>query len=270
MRWGMRSALCEEYLVVDAPAGVESVASLLADRFHAQYGPMGFSPPAFRFEQGAHEESLVIGVHSHDLDPLSPIDLCSVATATAERDRLLAWRPCSRVLGLLAPGGGAEPERADPPPPAGPDRGSLPDPYVGEGPFAFASYKREDLYRIAPIINLVRKYGMPVWYDRGIPGGAEWDEVIEDRLENSRFVLLFTSQAAIESKYVRREVKFADALGVQVLAILLEDATLAHGMRMLLTQYQMIDTRAADFLSQLRRAVACLRGGTNRCNSQSV
>lgn len=82
--------------------------------------------------------------------------------------------------------------------------------------------------------------------------------MIEDRLANSRFVLLFTSRAAIESKYVRREVKFADALDVQVLAILLEDATLAHGMRMLLTQYQMIDTRAADFPSQLRRAVAYL------------
>jgi hypothetical protein len=71
-------------------------------------------------------------------------------------------------------------------------------------------------------------------------------------------VLLFASRAAIESKYVRREVKFADALDTPIVTVLLEEASLSYGLRMLLTQYQMIDARATDFPTQLARALSAL------------
>lgn len=89
--------------------------------------------------------------------------------------------------------------------------------------------------------------------------GAEWDAIIEDHLDRSAFVLLFTSAAAIESKYVRREVKFADALDKPVLSVLLEDAPLGDGMGMLLTRYQILDTRTEDFLHRLRQAMEPIR-----------
>ena len=100
--------------------------------------------------------------------------------------------------------------------------------------------------------------GISIWYDRGIPGGAEWDAVIEERLLSCRCVLLFASTAAVDSKYVRREVKFADALDTPVLSVLLEDTTFRHGMQMLLTQYQMLDARSPDFDTRLRQSLAQL------------
>jgi hypothetical protein len=103
---------------------------------------------------------------------------------------------------------------------------------------------------------------VPVWYDRGIPGGAEWDDVIEQQLSRSRVVLVCASQAAIASKYVRREVKFADALDVPILPVLLEDIVPVHGMAMLLAQYQMLDSRAADFPVRLRSSLAHLWPGS--------
>jgi hypothetical protein len=68
-------------------------------------------------------------------------------------------------------------------------------------------------------------------------------------------VLLFISPSSISSKYVRREAKFADTLGKPIISVILEEANLSHGMRMLLTQYQMLNTAAADFEYQLFRAL---------------
>jgi hypothetical protein len=119
----------------------------------------------------------------------------------------------------------------------------------------FASYKRQDLPAIASVLNMVRGFGVPVWYDAHIPGGFEWDEVIEERLQKAKGILAFTSAAAIASRYVRREVKYADTLGRPVLGILLEDVKLRYGLEMMMTQYQMLDVRAANFESRLREAV---------------
>lgn len=260
--FGYASAFCEEYLVVDSPDAAESASALLAEHFQARYGPLGFTAPPARFREDAYDEPLALAIHSHDLDPLSPVDLCGTAAAAAERDQLLGWRPSPRMLHLLAPaeeeGNGEEGPASLPP--AGEARGgAVAEPYTGAGPFAFVSYKRQDLHRIAPIVDKMRELGVPVWYDRGIPGGAEWDEVIEDRLARARFVLLCASRAAVESKYVRREVKFADALDIPLLCVLLEDEVpLAHGMRMLLMQYQMLNAGSTDFSERLRLAVAHL------------
>jgi hypothetical protein len=137
--------------------------------------------------------------------------------------------------------------------------------------FVFVSYKREDLARIAPILRGITEGGLPIWYDRGIPGGAEWDAIIEEHLTGCRCVLLFASPAAIASKYVRREVKFADALDTPILCVLLDPTPLTDGMGMLLSQYQMLDARAADFPTQMRRALDHLiRGRRGSSGSASA
>ncbi len=257
---GHAGAFCEEYLVVGSEAAARSIEQLLADRFRARYGPLGFPPAAFRFERGGYQDQLVMGVHSHDLEPLQPVAMCSVAQPPAGRDRLLAWQPSERLRALVA-----RPQAVEPIEPVGDDEpvvdtgATPPKPYTGREPAVFISYKRADIARVGGIIRLLQEIGLPVWYDRGIPGGVEWDEEIEDRLRQALFVVVCTSQAAVESKYVRREVKFADSLDVPILPVRLEDVALAHGMGMLLTHYQMLDARAGNFGEALRTAVARLK-----------
>jgi hypothetical protein len=180
--------------------------------------------------------------------------LSANAIGADERDMLLSWQPSRRLDAVVrrqeAAGDGDIPE-----PPVTMPTSRLPEPYGGDGAFAFVSYKRQDLARIAPILEAVSALGVPLWYDAGIPGGAEWDAVIEERLTHCRFVLLFTSTAAVKSKYVRREVKFADARDTPLLSVLLEDTSLGDGMGMLLTQYQMLDARTPDFQKRLRHTV---------------
>jgi TIR domain-containing protein len=132
---------------------------------------------------------------------------------------------------------------------------TLPVPYEGAEPFVFISYKREDLPRIAPLLETVTRWGYRVWYDQGIPGGVEWDALIEEKVQKSSLLLLFLSQAAVHSKFVRREVKYGDQLNKTLLTVRLEPVQLAHGLNMLLSQYQMLDATAAGFPAHLQAAL---------------
>jgi hypothetical protein len=250
-RFAQATAICEEYLAVDSGPAAQWLQSWLAERFIAAYAALGFSASP-RLRSGGYEDALAAGVHSYDLEPWSAADLCASALDADERDALLAWRPSYELAALLR-----ERDADDEPAVAAAPAGG-PRTYGGEARYAFASYKREELPLIAPIMQAIRDCGVPVWYDAHIPGGSEWDEVIEERLAQSAFVIAFTSAAAIGSKYVRREIKFADALDRPVLAIVLEDVRLGHGLQMMMTQYQMLDARAADFQPRLRQAVRSL------------
>lgn len=245
-------ALLDEYVGVDSDTAAASAGAILQERFRTQFGAMGVAASMPRFEPEIHANDLSLALHRHDVEPLTPVELSACAMSAVQRDGLLAWRPSRRVESLLVPDADAPPDEPDALPP---QPGNVPPPYDGGAAFGFVSYKRQDLERIAPIMDAVRELGVPLWYDRGIPGGTEWDAVIEDRLARCRFVLLFASRAAVASKYVRREVKYADAKDTPLLSVVLEETPLTHGMEMLLTQYQMLDVRAVDFARRLQHAV---------------
>lgn len=121
--------------------------------------------------------------------------------------------------------------------------------------YIFISYKRDDEDRIAPLLDQIARWGYDIWFDKSIPGGAEWDALIEEKVSNCEMVIAFISQDAVESKWVRREVKFADSLNKPIVAVKLEDADLRHGMKMLLSQYQIIDADDDDFPQSLKEAI---------------
>lgn len=129
-------------------------------------------------------------------------------------------------------------------------------PDTGPGPrFAFVSYKREDFARVEPHLRTLDRINCPFWYDTGIPGGAEWAATIEAQIRSCGFLLVFLSREAVASKHVRREVKFADKLDKRIVPVLLEPAELDGGLDMLLSQYQMLDSRDHDFEAHLQAAV---------------
>ena len=122
--------------------------------------------------------------------------------------------------------------------------------------FIFISYKMEDLPRILPYMHRIVEWGYPIWYDEAIPGGAEWDALIEEKVSNCRLLLVFLSQEAVESKWVRREIKFADSEEQPILGIRIEDdVDLRYGLRIVLNQYQMIDASHERFSNELKSAI---------------
>jgi TIR domain len=90
-------------------------------------------------------------------------------------------------------------------------------------------------------------------------GGDDWTAILEERLTSCCALLLFVSQEAIDSEYVRREVLFADSIDKRIVSVRLEAARLRHGMGLFLPRYQMIDQRVDDFLEQLAKALNHVR-----------
>ncbi len=254
------AVVCEEFLAVDTSAA----AAWLADavRRYAQ-GPLAalkFDPPEVEFTADDYDELLTVALHSGTFIELAPDEICASALNERERAKLLGWQPSAdlarRFASRVAPRGREEEELVT----LLPTDLKLPVPYEGTEPFIFISYKRQDIERIAPVMERLIAAGCHLWYDRGIPGGAEWDALLEEKLKRCQLVLLFVSQSAIQSKYVRREVKFADALDKPILSVKLEEASLTHGMNMLLTQYQMLDRALSDFHTQLQTAIQYITG----------
>jgi hypothetical protein len=69
----------------------------------------------------------------------------------------------------------------------------------------FISYAREDRPRIEPLAKSLEDLGWSVFWDRTIPAGKTWRQVIGDALKNARSVIVAWSQKSITSEWVIEE-----------------------------------------------------------------
>jgi len=69
----------------------------------------------------------------------------------------------------------------------------------------FISYAREDRPRIEPLAKSLEGLGWSVFWDRTIPAGKTWRQVIGDALKNARSVIVAWSQESIKSEWVIEE-----------------------------------------------------------------
>jgi hypothetical protein len=254
------TAICEEFVGVSDPKACDWLRSALLRAFNQRYRTARFEAPGFRIVENGFNDALTTAVHSALLyGPPTVDELVGGVVSDGEATALIGWRPQATTVAQLTKA--VSWDEMDDAEQAGElgIRDVLPAPYEGPGRYLFVSYKRADAARIAPILGVVRALGYQIWYDDGIPGGSEWDAVIEERLKNADGVLMFLSREAVLSKYVRREVKFADMIAKPILTVRLENAQLSHGLQMLLTNYQMIDPPTSPArLEALRRALRSL------------
>lgn len=69
----------------------------------------------------------------------------------------------------------------------------------------FISYAREDLDKVKPIVRLLEQRRWSVWWDRNIPAGQAFDEVIEKELEVAHCVIVIWSKTSVQSRWVKNE-----------------------------------------------------------------
>lgn len=80
----------------------------------------------------------------------------------------------------------------------------------------FISYARPDRERVAPLARALESLGWSVWWDRHIPPGRTFDDVIEEEIEAARAVICVWTPASVESGWVRTEAAEGLSRGILV------------------------------------------------------
>ncbi len=129
-----------------------------------------------------------------------------------------------------------------------------PPSYEGKDDYFFMSYSHTDLGRIIPFLAQFHDRGHKIWFDKGIPGTSPWDETLSVRIRGSSGIIAFLSPAALESKWVRREILFADDLNKSLFCVRLTNCELHPPLDMVLARNQIIDGDPKHILSEFERA----------------
>ncbi len=92
--------------------------------------------------------------------------------------------------------------------------------------------------------ELISAEGYRVWVDHdGISSGAVFADVISKAITESKMVLFFSSVESNASKWVRRELIFADSNNKKILPILIDDSEYNQAFKLLLSGVEHIDAR---------------------------
>ena len=80
------------------------------------------------------------------------------------------------------------------------------DSYEGSEPYIFISYSHADTEAVYSILKLIDREKYRFWYDDTMEIGEDFREELRARIENCSSVLLFLSQASLNSKYCCMEI----------------------------------------------------------------
>lgn len=85
----------------------------------------------------------------------------------------------------------------------------------------FLSYAHKDNHYRKQVQKALEKRGLSVWVDdRGISPGVSWQEAVQDAIDNACVVVVILSPDAKESRYVNRELNYADNQKKRIFPIL--------------------------------------------------
>ncbi len=96
----------------------------------------------------------------------------------------------------------------------------------------FISYASEDKEKAKIVAEVLEQQGWSVWWDRNIPPGKSFDEVIEENLEAAKVVLVLWSKTSVKSNWVKEEATEGVHRDILVPAMI-DDVNIPLGFRRL-------------------------------------
>ena len=85
-----------------------------------------------------------------------------------------------------------------------------------------ASYSRRDADAVVPLLDALKARGVRVWFDKDIPGGAVWEEVITRNMRRAKAVVFFVSTDSLASDRCFDEVSAARTLKKPIIPVLID------------------------------------------------
>ena len=100
----------------------------------------------------------------------------------------------------------------------------------------FLSYVgAEDRERVKPLAEALKREGLSLFWDRIIPVGKTWNEVLEEELGAARSLLVVWSENSTKSKWVREEADEGLRKELPVFPVLLDAVMPPLGFRFIHT-----------------------------------
>ena len=77
--------------------------------------------------------------------------------------------------------------------------------------YIFISYSHKDYKKVYCDLADLHESGIPFWYDGGLPAGKNWDDVVREKMTDSRCsgVLFFLSENLFLSRSIQTEIRIA-------------------------------------------------------------
>ncbi len=125
----------------------------------------------------------------------------------------------------------------------------------------FISYNREDRPRVKAFAGTLERRGYSVWWDRKIPLGKTFDQVIQEALDKASCIIVLWSRNSITSNWVKEEAEEGAKRGI-LLPILIDDVAIPLGFGRIQTANLAGwngDTQHPEFRG-LMRSIAAMAG----------
>ncbi len=114
--------------------------------------------------------------------------------------------------------------------------------YEEDQPYLFVSYSHKDADKVYPILRLLQKKNVRLWFDvDSIPAGMDYTEHIATKIWGCTAFMPMISSNSVNSEFVRKEIGLADRREKPFFPILLEDIVLSPGMDLQINSSQRID-----------------------------
>lgn len=95
----------------------------------------------------------------------------------------------------------------------------------------FISYARKDKSLVNPIVEWLQVNDFVIWQDvSDLSGGDRWWDAIQNAIDNSDAVLVFWSENAKSSKWVKKEIVRAKERGKRIIPVLLDGTKLSKDL----------------------------------------
>lgn len=108
--------------------------------------------------------------------------------------------------------------------------------------YVFISYSHADRSFMKALRNHLQEAGFTLWTDEQIEPGDEWELVLARMITKSSCVLCMLSENAAQSKWVGREIAYAEHAGTRVLPVLMHGRQ-RDSIPIRLINHQFIDLR---------------------------
>jgi TIR domain len=123
-------------------------------------------------------------------------------------------------------------------------------------PYVFVSYAHKNGDFATAVMQFLTSTGVSFWWDDGIRPGSVWDDALEERVSNCSVLLACLSADYQSSKYCRRELKFADHLGKQILPVARDPVGWSDGLRLMFQDLQILVLNSDQSWGRLRDSLA--------------